>query len=670
MTEKDKAREEIKKLRRDIKRHDKLYYVKNRPVILDQEYDALMKRLASLEKEYPEYITPDSPTQRVGGEPIKEFKTAKHIIPMLSMDNTYSADELREFDKRVRKNLPGEKIDYVTELKIDGASVSLLYKKGDLQIGATRGDGVTGDDVTHNIKTIRSIPLTIKGKGVDIPSLIEIRGEVYMTYTAFKKLNKEAHKNNQEPFANPRNAAAGSLKLLDPAIVAKRHLDIFVYAVGHFEGAGFASQSEVLQFLKKAHFSVNPNIAKFDNIDDVIGYCDKWEKKKGDLNYHIDGMVIKVDSFKQQKKLGVTTKSPRWMISYKFPAERKATRLLDITVQAGRTGALTPVALLKPVRVSGTTVSRSTLHNFDEIERLDVKIGDTVLIEKSGEIIPKVVKVLKEKRTGKEKKFKPPARCPICGSKVVKDKSEVALRCENVSCPALVKNSILHFASRSAMDIEGLGEALVNQLVDNKLAQDYGDIYYLTVEKIERLERFAEKSAQNLIDAIQKSKENPLSRLIFALGIRHVGVHAAWILAQRFGSIENIAKQSEGDLTKIHEIGQIMAASIASFFKERTNKTVLKKLEDAGVKMKESHKKIKTPLNGKTIVVTGSLSGYTRDGIESLIRQLGGNASSTVSKNTDFLLAGESPGSKLDKARKLGTKIITEDEFEKMVKGQ
>ena len=667
MTKED-IRKKIEELRRIIKKHDKLYYQKDKPGISDQEYDSLMRELTVLEKAHPELITPNSPTQRVSGKPIKGFKTVKHIVPMLSMDNTYSADELREFDKRVKKNLPGKEIEYTVELKIDGASISLLYEKGMLKAGSTRGDGVKGDEVTHNIRTIRSIPLNISAKDMDIPSVIEIRGEAFMAYSVFEKLNQAARENDKEPFANPRNAAAGSLKLLDPKIVAERHLDMFVYGVGHVEGASFDKHSDVLKFLGNSGFNVNPNIEIFGNIEDVIKYCDKWEKEKDSLDYHIDGMVIKVNSLKQQKQLGVTTKSPRWMIAYKFPAERVATKLLDIIVQVGRTGALTPVAILKPVRVSGTVVSRSTLHNFDEIERLDVRINDTVLIEKSGEIIPKVIKVLKDKRTGSEKRFSPPEKCPACGSKAIKDKSEVALRCENVSCPALLKNNVLHFASRNAMDIEGLGEAIVNQLVDKRMIKDCGDIYYLTAEKLEALERLAGKSARNLVGAIEKSKSNPLPRLIFALGIRHVGVHAAWILAKEFGSVKNIAKEPAESLTKIHEIGDVMARSIASFFKKESSRLVLKKLEQAGVNMKGAIKKTKSLLAGKTIVVTGTLSNFARNEIESLIRELGGNPSSSVSKNTDILLAGELPGSKLKKAKKLGVKIMTEAGFRKLIK--
>lgn len=658
----------IEELRKLIRWHDRLYYVENKPEISDFEYDKLMRELGGIEKEHPELIVPESPTQRVGGEPIKGFKTVEHLTAMLSMDNTYSAEELRDFDKRVKKNLKDEPVEYTVELKIDGASVSLLYKKGVFDAGSTRGDGVSGDDVTHNLKTIKSIPLNIAGNLTRVPGVLEVRGEVFMADKVFRKLNECAAANNDEPFANPRNASAGSLKLLDPKIVAKRRLDIFIYGIGYFEGVSFGTQSEALDFLKRAGFKINPNISKFDNIEDVISYCNKWEKKKDKIGYHIDGMVIKVDNLSQQNRLGRTAKAPRWLIAYKFPAERVVTKLVGITVQVGRTGTLTPVAMLEPVHVSGSVVSRSTLHNFDEIERLDVRIGDTVIIEKSGEIIPKVIKVLKEKRTGHEKHFKIPSECPACDSKVTRDKDGVAIRCENVSCPALVKNNIIHFASRNAMDIEGIGDSLVNQLVDKGLIRDYGDIYYLTARKLIDLERMAEKSAGNIIAAIEKSKKNALSKLLFALGIRHVGSRAARVIAGQFGSIERIAEATADELKDINEVGEVMADSVSSFFDEALSKAVIKKLKDAGVNMKESHKSHpSSKLKNKTIVITGTLSGYSRERIGSLIMELGGNVPSSVSKNTDYLLAGDSPGSKLAKAKKLGVKIINEEEFKKLI---
>ena len=665
--EKQDAKKRIKKLRKEIERHNKLYYAKAKPEISDKEYDDLTKELVWLEEKYPEFKTPDSPTQVVGGEPTEGFKTAKHIVPMMSMDNTYSDGEIRDFDKRVKKNLGLKKPEYVVELKVDGASMSLLYRNGKLERGVTRGDGRTGDGVTQNIKTIKSIPIHLKKVNNVLPKLIEIRGEVYMSKGDFLSLNKEREKAGEELFANPRNAAAGSLKLLDPRIVAKRCLDIFVHGVGAFEGIKIEDQHEMYQYMRRIGMRVNPEIAKFSDIEDVIKYCSKWEKKKDDLGYHVDGMVIKVNSFECQDRLGATTKSPRWMIAYKFPAERKETKLLNIKVQVGRTGTLTPVAILKPVHIAGTTVSRSTLHNMDEIERKDIRIGDKVLVEKSGEIIPQVVEVVKEKRSGKERKFSMPKACPVCGSKTVRYKDEVAIRCENVSCEAQVKQRILHFASRNAMDIEGLGEAVVEQLVDSKMIKDYGDLYYLELDKIKGLERFAEKSARNLIDAIEKSKTNELSRLIFAIGIRQVGVHAAWILSGTFGSIENIAKESAEKLQSIREIGPIMAESIHAFFKNKDNLKVLEKLKKAGLKMAERAAKAKGIFSGKTVVLTGGLSSMARNEAEELVRKQGGRPSSSVSKETDLVVAGTEPGSKYDKAKKLGVKIINETEFKKMI---
>jgi len=665
--EKNKIKQEIERLREEINQHNKLYYVDNAPVISDEQYDKLFKKLEKLEKEYPEFIASDSPTMRVGGEKPEGFATTKHIVPMLSMDNTYSEEELYEFDKRVKKNLPKEAIEYVVELKIDGASISLLFENGKFVKGATRGDGNQGDDVSANLKTIKSIPHFIKEK--DFPSLVEIRGEVYMTRNVFEKLNEEKEKNDEQLFANPRNAAAGSLKLLDSKIVASRHLDIWVYSVGACQGKVFKTQYELLEYLKEAGFKVNPNIKKCDSIEAAMDYCRIWQEKRGELQYDIDGMVIKVNGLEQQRKLGMTSKSPRWMISYKFPAVKKATKVKDIIVQVGRTGVLTPVAVLEPVFLSGSTVSRSTLHNFDEIERLDVKIGDTVLIEKSGEIIPKICEVLKNKRSGNEKKITVPGRCPSCGSDVVQLSGEVALRCANVSCPAQLKETIIHFASRQAMDIEGLGEKIVNQLVEAKLLSDYSDIYYIKKENLLQLERFAEKSSENLINAIKKSKDNELYRLIFALGIKQVGIHTAWILASRFGSIESIKKQTKEELETIFEIGPVVAESIFRFFNTPQNVRVLEKLAKVGVKMQEATKtKVSSKISGKTFVFTGALKIYTRDGAQDIVRKLGGNVSSSVSQNTDFVVCGEDPGSKYDKAKKLKVKIIDEAEFDRMVR--
>ena len=665
------AKKEIKKLRQVINNHDYKYYVEDKPQISDQEYDRLMKRLILLEQSNPELITPDSPSQRVGGEPLKVFPQAKHHLQMLSMDNTYSAQELREFDQRVKKNLPGEKIEYVAELKIDGVSICLVYKNGFFKQGSTRGDGLIGDDVTANLKTIHSIPLNLRAvAGFNLPVLIEVRGEVYMSRTAFVKLNKEKDKIGEALFANPRNAAAGSLKLLDPHIVAQRKLDVFIHGAGYFEGVKLKTQEEIFNFFKKAGLKINSNFKKCADIEEVIAYCSKWQKKKDALDYDLDGMVIKVNSLNQQAKLGATTKSPRWMIAYKYPAQRAITKIEDIVIGVGRTGVLTPVAVLKPVTLSGSVVSRATLHNQDEIARKDIRIGDTVLIEKAGEIIPQVVEVEKEKRTGREKKFSLPQKCPVCREGTIKLPGEVAVRCENISCPAQLKERIMHFASREAMDIEGMGEAIIDQLVDKKMLKDYGDIYSLNYEQIKNLERMGNKSAQNLIEAIRKNKNNSLSRLIYALGIRHVGIHAAEILADTFYSIEKLKQATLDELTYVDGLGPIMAQSIVNFFKRAETRKVLDKLAKANLKVKEEKKSIpKTIISGKIFVLTGILKDYSRFQAGDLIKRLGGKVTSSVSKNTDFVLLGSEPGSKYDKALKLGVKIMSEEDF-KRIKGE
>ena len=661
-------RKEIALLRRQIVRADRYYYVLDKPQISDREYDALYRALKDLEDAHPELITPDSPTQRVGGRPARALPVVKHLAPMTSLDNTYSSGEIREFDERVRKNLKGEKVEYVVELKFDGVSAALLYERGAFARGATRGDGVQGDDVTDNLRTIRSIPLAFSEEAKDVPRRLEVRGEVYMTRKTLGQINKDKATSGEEPFANPRNAAAGSLKLLDPAMAAKRRLNIFVWGIGYCEGADFSTHDEVLGYLKRAGFRVNPHYRLCRTIEEVIAYCDSWESKKDALEFDVDGMVLKVNSLAQREKLGFTAKSPRWAIAYKFPAEKALTQVLDIIIQVGRTGVVTPVAILKSVHLSGTTVSRATLHNFDEIQRLDVRIGDTVCVEKSGEIIPKVLSVAIQKRTGREQPFAIPSECPACGSKLARLPDEVALRCENVGCPAQIKETIVHFASRDAMDIEGMGEATVNQLVDKGLVRDYADIYCLEFDDVKALERMAEKSARNLIDAIERSKSSDLHRLIYALGIRHIGERSAWLLAEYFGSIDALRDAGAQALTSIREIGPIVAESVRHFFRSGENLRIVEKLRKAGVRMSRE-KKGSGPrkLEGKTIVVTGTLKTYGRSEIEGLIRTLGGNASSSVSKNTDFLVCGEEAGSKLDKAKALGVRVITEEEFRKMV---
>jgi len=663
------AKEEIGSLRDQIRLHDRLYYVENNPKISDHEYDLLLKRLEKIEKENPELITPDSPTQRVAGEPVGGFAVVEHKAQMLSMDNTYNHDELREFDERVKKNLGGEKYEYLVELKIDGVSVALNYESGRFVRGATRGDGFKGDDITVNLRTIRSIPLILEPQnGAEIPRFMEVRGEVYMKHKSFEKINKGKEKAGEELFANPRNAAAGSLKLLDPRAVARRGLDIFMHSFGYSEGTHFNSQYELLDKLKSFGFRVNPNYKKCADIEEALKFCDIWKNKREGLEYDIDGMVVKVNSFAQQKRLGATAKSPRWMIAYKYPAERVETKLLDIRVQVGRTGALTPVAVLEPIFVAGTTVTHASLHNQDEIERKDVRVGDIVIIEKAGEIIPQVVEVIKSKRTGAEKKFEIPKKCPACGAPAKREEGEVAFRCENVFCPAQIKENIIHFASRTAMDIEGLGEAMVDQLVDKKLIRDYGDIYYLKFEQLRALERMGDKSAKNLLDGIENSKSGRLNRLIYALGIRHVGEHIANVLAKRFRSMAKLSEQTIESLTGVQEIGPVVAESICDFFRNPASKKVLEKLSKAGIKMAENGPAgISSKLEGRSFVFTGELKNYSRPDAEQLVRDLGGTASSSVGKKTDFVVIGENPGSKYDKAKKLGVKIISEKEFEKII---
>ncbi|MCQ9206747.1 MAG: NAD-dependent DNA ligase LigA [Omnitrophica bacterium] len=664
------AKNRIEKLKSLIQRHDHKYFVENKPEITDSEYDRLYRELKNLEEKFPEFVTPDSPTRRVGEKPLSGFRHVKHAISMLSMDNTYSHEELRDFDKRMRKNLGKEKYEYTVEFKIDGVSVSLRYENGYFTVGATRGDGVTGDDVTQNLKTIRSIPLSFSSGKKKPPAFLEVRGEVFMPKGRFATLNSERKKRGDELFANPRNASAGSLKLLDSRVTAERHLDIFIWGLAQCEGRGFEKHDESLDYLRTLGFKVIPHVKRCKDISAAIEYCEEWQKKRKKQDCEIDGMVVKINALAQQKKLGRTSKSPRWMIAYKFPAEKALTKLIDVKIQVGRTGAITPVAILRPVHISGSTVSRATLHNFDEIRRLDVKINDRVYVEKSGEIIPKILSVVREKRTGAEKTIRLPVKCPSCGAPLYKEESEVALRCNNVACPASIKQKILHFASRNAMDIEGLGISLVEQLVESHMVKNYADLYFLKFENIKKLERFAEKSAKNLIGAIEKSKSKDLSRLIFALGIQHVGQKAAWTLAAKFGSLTRLAKESKESLTAVNEIGPVMAESIVNFMKNSKNREVLKELKRVGVKAEMPKSARRAALQGQVFVITGALKSYTRQGVGEAIRSLGGNTSSSVSKNTDFLVLGEEHGSKLEKAEKLGIKIINENEFKKMIEGE
>ncbi len=656
---KKEAEKKIKKLREEINLHNYKYYVENNPTISDYEFDQLLKDLEKLETEFPDLVTPDSPTQRVGEQPLDGFKTVEHKVPMLSLGNTYSYDELREFDERVKKNVGT--VDYVIEPKIDGAGAALLYENGILVRGATRGDGIRGDEITQNLKTIRSIPLRLTGNKL---KNVEVRGEVYMPISGFKKYNTEQAKKGEMVFANPRNAAAGSLRQLDSRIVAKRPLDIFIYSLT-FSDKKFITHWESIQALKKAGFRVNPLVKKVVDIEKAIQYCEDLEKKRESLDYEIDGAVIKVNSLDKQETLGSTTKNPRWAISYKFAAKQSTTQLVDISVQVGRTGAVTPVAILEPVEVGGVTVSRATLHNFDEIERKDLRVGDRVLVERSGDVIPQVVKSIKDKRKGNEKRKNIPKKCPICNSELIHPEGEVVIRCLNKMCPARLKWRLKYFASRDAMDIDHLGGSTIDKLIDKGLVDNIADLYSLKKEHIMDLEGFKDKSAQNLVDSIEKSKKQDLSRLIYGLGIRHVGKYAAQLLASSYSSIDVLAKASPEELKEIDGLGDKTAEAVGTFFATEENIELIKRLKNIGVKIK-GIKKQRGLLTGKKIVFTGSLS-MSRPKASDLIKKQGGIVSSSVGKDTDYVVVGDKPGSKYEKAKKLGIDIIDEEKFKKLV---
>jgi len=661
----DEIKKKIEALRQRIRHHDYRYYVLSQPQIPDKEYDDLLSQLKNLEDKYPEFKSDDSPTMRITGGILEGFKTAKHKQKMLSLDNTYSFKQLNDWDERVHKVLEaGASVEYVVELKIDGVSANITYEKGKLSIGATRGDGQTGEDVTQNIKTIRAIPLVLRGP--DIPGFIEIRGEIYMERKDFDALNKEREETAEVLFANPRNASSGSLKLLDTDIVARRRLNFFAHSLGEYKGVGISTQWEYLNSLKEWGVRINPESKFFKTLDEVINYCRIWQEKREKLNYDIDGIVIKVNSIVQQKRLGFTLKSPRWAVAYKFPARQATTVVKNILVQVGRTGVITPVAELEPVECAGVVIKHATLHNFDEIKRLNVKKGDRVLIERAGEVIPKVVKVVKS--LGKEH-FEVPKTCPVCKGRVIKEKEEdVAYRCINPSCPAQLERGLLHFASRAAMDIEGMGEAVVSQLVQLKSVRNFADIYKLKAEDLLKLELFKDKKVNNLLSAIQKSKKQPLSRLVYALGIRHVGEKAAYVLAKQFRTLDNLLAARLGGLDIIYEVGPVMAESIVNYFAQSSTKRLIAELKKTGLNLKEEASELRpTGLTGKTVVFTGELKDYSRLQAEDLVRKAGGSASSAVSKNTDFVVAGETPGSKYDQAKKFGVKIINEKEFSRLI---
>lgn len=661
------AKKKIERLRKKIHHHNYQYYVLNEPIISDYQYDQLYKELEELERLFPELITSDSPTQRIGGKPLKEFKTVKHTVKMLSLDNTYSEDEVREFDKRVKKGL-GKDVQYEVTLKIDGVAVTLLYKNGKFVLGATRGDGLRGDDITQNLKTIRTIPLEILGDNKELMD-IEVRGEVFLPKKSFDRLNREREKQGLHIFANPRNAAAGTLKLLDSKEVAKRGLDIFIHTIPEQPGPHFISHYKSLKKLSLSGFKVIPDIKLCSTVDEIFQYIKEWQDKREGFECEVDGLVIKVDNFNDQNTLGYTIKSPRWAIAYKYQAKQAITKLKDIHFQVGRTGRITPVAILDPISLSGSTISRATLHNEDEIKRKGIKIGDYVIIEKGGEVIPKVVDVVKNRRTGKEEDFHFRKTCPVCGEKIYRLLDEADWRCVNSSCPAQIKRAISHFASRQAMDIEGCGYILVDKLVDKGILKGFDAIYSLDIETIAKLERMGEKSAQNLINAIEKSKKREFVNVLYALGIPNIGINASNLLVNEFKSIDQIINAKIEDLSKIDGIGEIVGQSIINYFKNKKNLELIKKLKKFGIRFK-SKKQVskKAFLKGKTFVFTGELDSMTRQEAQSKIRKLGGHPSSSVSKKTDFVVAGRDPGSKYKKAKKLGVKTISEQEFLNMIK--
>ena len=660
--------QKVERLRREIREHEYRYYVLDEPTISDRQFDRLMDELKDLEAKHPDLVTPDSPTQRVGGETCEGFQPVRHASPMLSLDNTYSYDELRDFDRRARERAERASLEYVAENKFDGLSLSLIYEKGVLARAVTRGDGTTGEDVTANVRTIRSIPLVVEKEtlhSLGVPADFEVRGEAVMTRRAFEELNRQQDESGGKRFANPRNAAAGSVRVLDPAITASRKLDFFAYFLYVNGRVPVSTHWKVLEALDKLRFlSSLRHASQCPSIDDVVAYCERWESKRDGLPYEIDGIVVKVNSIALQRELGFTAKAPRWAVAYKYPARQETTVVRDVIWQVGRTGALTPVAMLDPVEIGGVTVSRSTLHNMDEIERLGLHVGDSVVIERAGEVIPHVVKVT---RHGHGKKPQPPSRCPSCDRPIHKSPDEVAYRCVNNSCPAKFREALLHFASRHAMDIDGLGDKLVDQLVGKELVKDLADLYELKLADLESLERMGRKSAENLLEEIEKSKQAGLARLVYALGIRFVGERTGELLAGHFGSLDALAKASVDELTEVAEVGPKVAESIAEFFSEKANRELVEKLKRAGLRAEEKRRAPRdTRLEGKTFVFTGTLPHLTREEAGELVTAHGGKVSNSVSKKTDYVVVGAEPGSKYDKARELSVEILDEDQFKKL----
>ncbi len=658
------AEERIQQLRAEIDRHNYLYYVLDAPEISDAQYDALLRELEELERAHPELITADSPTQRVGAAPATQFGTVAHRVPMLSLANAFGHEEFRDFDRRVKRGLglsPDAEVEYVCELKIDGLAMSLTFENGVLITGATRGNGMEGEDITNNIRTIRAIPLRLRPVA-DLAGVIEVRGEVYLSRAEFDRINIEREEHEEPPFANPRNAAAGSVRQLDPRVTALRKLSIFCYALGEMGNLKLGTHQQLLHFLKEAGLPVNPNITLAHGADAVLEFCDKWESTRRTLSYDIDGVVVKVNSLAQQQALGFVSRSPRWAIAYKYAPEQAETVIRGILVQVGRTGALTPVAIMDPVLLAGSVVARATLHNEDEIRRKDIRIGDRVKIQKAGEVIPEVVEVILSARTGNERPFAMPDHCPVCGSEVVKPEGEAVARCSGIACPAQLKQRIEHFVSRGALDIQGIGPALVEQLVATGLVHDPADLYALTEEQLVELERMGKKSAENVVKAICGAKEPALGRLVFGFGIRYVGETVAEILAAHFGSLERLVEATQDELLEIPGIGPQIANSVAIFFQQEQTAVLLRKLLEAGVHPHGVVPVGEGPLCGETYVFTGTLS-VPREEAEARVRALGGKTTYSVSKSTTYVVVGAKPGSKADKARQLDVTILTEDEF-------
>jgi len=660
------VRARVEALRAEIRRHDYLYHVLDRPEITDAEYDRMFRELVDLEARYPELVTPDSPTQRAGAPPAAEFRPVPHALPMLSLQNCFRDEELAEWHDRVRRLLGEERVEYVCEPKLDGLSVELVYEDGVFVVGSTRGDGRVGEDVTANLRTIRQLPLRLFPVNGSVPRLLEVRGEVYMEKAAFLRLNEERARRGEPEFANPRNAAAGSLRQLDPTITARRPLKLFCYHAGRVEGIEIRSQAQLLTTFPSLGLPVNPRWKLSRDLPEVRAYYRELLAERDEVPYATDGMVVKVNDFSQRERLGEIARAPRWAIAYKFPAEEALTRVREIVVQVGRTGALTPVAHLDPVEVSGVTVSRATLHNEDEVRRKDVRVGDWVIVRRAGEVIPEIVRALPERRTGEEREFQMPKLCPACGGPVVRPAGEATHRCENLSCPARIKEAILHYASRRAADIQGLGEKLVDRLVETGLVARISDLYRLRREDLLAVERMGEKSAQNLLDEIERSKGMSLARLIFALGIRHVGERVAELLAERFPSLEALSHATVEELTALRGVGPQIAQSIVSFFRNEENQRLIAELAAVGVDPRAGEPQA-GPLSGKVFVFTGTLGGLTRDEAQRLVVSRGGRVASTVSRQVDYVVAGENPGSKLDRARELGIPVLTEAEFRRLI---